>query len=233
LRSRRYAQKLFGPNSKGGEIGHDNALVQLDLVCVPPYPCPNPTANSLSSLTHRNLDIALEEMALRGVMIESIPSILVFFVEIVSARNRPLNTLMLSIVNALVSVVLIGRKSYLPNRKKEMKTKKGDLEETLRGMKGSGRKSSVKGSQKLLAGVFGGAAAAATEKLMEERVGAGAGGKEEELRDVEAASEQGAAPESRSDRRGEVERLNAENSALREEIVGLRKRGGGLGGDVK
>jgi hypothetical protein len=233
LRSRRYAQKLFGPNSKGGEIGHDNALVQLDLVCVPPYPCPNPTANPLSSLTHRNLDIALEEMALRGVMIESIPSILVFFVEIVSARNRPLNTLMLSIVNALVSVVLIGRKSYLPNRKKEMKTKKGDLEETLRGMKGSGRKSSVRGSQKLLAGVFGGAAAAATEGLMEERVGAGAGGTAEELRDVEAASEQGAAPESRSDLRGEVARLNAENSALREEIVGLRKRGGGLGGDVK
>jgi hypothetical protein len=36
LRSLSYALKLFGPNSKGGEIGHDNALVQLDLVCVPP-----------------------------------------------------------------------------------------------------------------------------------------------------------------------------------------------------
>ncbi|GMI27027.1 hypothetical protein TeGR_g3261 [Tetraparma gracilis] len=201
-----YALKLFGPNSKGGEIGHDNALVQLDLV---------------------NLDIALEEMALRGVMIESIPSILVFFIELGSARNRPLKTLILSIVNALVSVILIGRKSYLPNRKKDMKAQKGDLEEKLRAMKEPGRKSSVKGSQKLLASVFGGAAAAETEALMDAAVERG-GAKEEELRDVEAAPLESRLALAQS----EVQRLNSELGALREENVGLRKRvgGGGMNG---
>jgi hypothetical protein len=100
-----YAEAMHGKD----EVDLDNLMVQLDVV---------------------TLDLALEDMCMKGALIESIPSLSLFCVEIYLLGVRGISVI--SLVNALMSVAVIGRKSYLPVRQREMREIKRDIEEQIR-----------------------------------------------------------------------------------------------------
>jgi len=103
------------------------------------------------------LDITMEEMNMKSIMLEAIPSIVIFVVEVCV---YPTEIDIVSVVIALVSMFMIGRKSNSPSRKREFTAEKREIEGKMAAIsepatKGKGKGKGEIGSLKMLVAVLG------------------------------------------------------------------------------
>ncbi|GMI30738.1 hypothetical protein TrCOL_g3216 [Triparma columacea] len=93
----------------GGEITTENYAIRLDFL---------------------SLDLTVIELALRGMVLEDIPSTIVNLWFVAKAGDRKFSVLM-QLIAALISVFLIGRKSGLISKRTEIINVKRDIEEMM------------------------------------------------------------------------------------------------------
>ena len=146
-------------------MGKDNLMLCLDMVV---------------------LDITMEEMNMKTVILEAIPSLVIFVVEV---SAYPSEISLVSVVIALMSMFIIGKKSNGTSKKKELVAEKREIEEKMALIEEPATKGGRE-SMKMVAAVFGVAKAKKVQEDVEIEV---AGrrksmvGAAEETRDVEMA----------------------------------------------
>lgn len=132
-----YATAMYGHQENGGtdsqNIDEDNLMLRLDK-CV--------------------LDITMKDLNTKSFKMEDMPSLLVFVAEIIV---YPKEIELISVVNAIVSAVLIGKKSNSQFRKKQLVADKRNIEEQIASLeKPIKRERSVReGSMTMVAAVLG------------------------------------------------------------------------------
>lgn len=184
------------------------------------------------------LELTMEELAETTAMIEDMPALVVFIVEMVAF---PQDIRWVSAATGVVSGVMLGRKYSGGAKKAELIALKRDLEEelgalALEGGGGEGRRS-IGGSMRAVESVFGAGVAREKEAEVDELLGDGG--------DIEMASAQETRPAELplpgavNDEEGEEEGAGGgmrEQLAERDRVIeGLRRRvqvlEGGGGGD--
>ena len=118
------------------------------------------------------LELTLEELNEKTVLIESIPALLVFVIEIIAF---PTELSWVSAVSGLISGICLGRKTSGGTKKDELVAQKRGIEEEMEKL-GGGRRLSLRGTLKGVESVFGQAVAREMEAEIEGVVGEGEGG---------------------------------------------------------
>jgi hypothetical protein len=168
------------------------------------------------------LELTLEELNEKTVLIESIPALLVFVIEIIAF---PTELSWVSAVSGLISGICLGRKTSGGTKKDELVAQKRGIEEEMEKL--GGRRLSLGGTLRGVESVFGAAAAREMEAEIEEDLGDGG--------DVELAELPGAVDGGEDEEEGgSGESLRAQLDAMREraekaekEVGALRKRARG------
>ncbi|GMI19981.1 hypothetical protein TeGR_g175 [Tetraparma gracilis] len=140
-----YAEAEYGKKKDGEQtVGKDNLKLKLDSV---------------------TLELTMEELNETTVLIESVPALIVFVIEIVVF---PKELSWVSAVSGLISGVMLGRKTSGGTKKAELKAEKRELEEELEKL--AGGKPTVRGSMMAVESVFGARKARALEEEVLETV---------------------------------------------------------------